>query len=78
MADSLRQKLINFGAPVRFVRVAINHDQVKAWNQPTRRTKKADPRRKAFFELFGKDTPSVDLDALHPDHLRALVREAIE
>jgi hypothetical protein len=78
MAQSLEAKLREFGAPVTFKRLAVNEWQVSAWNLPTRPTKKTDTRCKAFFDIFGKGTPSVELDALHPDRLRALVRGAIE
>jgi hypothetical protein len=28
--------------------------------------------------LFGNDTPSIELDAIHPNQLRQLVRDALE
>jgi len=78
MARNLEGKLRGFGADITFERLAVNPEQITAWNLPTRKTKKTDTRCKAFFDTFGKNAPSVDLDAIHPDTLRALVRQAIE
>jgi hypothetical protein len=78
MARSLEQKLTEFGAPVAFERLAVNPEQIQEWGLPTRPSKKSDTRCKAFFAEFGAGTESVELDAIHPDTLRRLVREAIE
>ena len=78
MARSLEQKLAEFGAPVVFERLAVNPDQIWAWDLPTRPSKVSDTRCKAFFAEFGDGTESVELDAIHPDLLRGLVRDAIE
>jgi len=43
-----------------------------AYRRPTRPTKKTDTRSKSFGEL------SVELDAIAPDDLRAMVQDAIE
>lgn len=75
MAESLRQKLTDFGAPVRFVRLAVNPEQIQDWRLPTRPTKRNDTRCKAFFERFGNNTPSVELDALRLEEIAA--REAL-
>ena len=42
------------------------------WNLPTRPTKSTDTRSKGFGAI------SVELDAIPPDWLRLIVREAIE
>jgi hypothetical protein len=78
MARSLEQKLAEFGAPVVFERLAVNPEQIQAWDLPTRPSKVSDTRCKAFFAEFGNGTESVELDAIHPDLLRSLVRDAIE
>lgn len=78
MARDLEEKLKDFGAPVMFQRLAVNAHQVTDWDLPTRPSKLSDTRCKAFFAEFGLDMPSVELDALHPDRLRAIVRSAIE
>jgi hypothetical protein len=78
MARSLEQKLTEFGAPVVFERLAVNPEQIRAWDLPTRPSKVTDTRCKAFFAELGPGTESVELDAIHPDLLRGLVRNAIE
>jgi hypothetical protein len=57
-------------------RLAVNHDQIDAWNLPTRPTKKSDTRAKKFRRVHGAE--SVELDAIPPDELRNLVRAAID
>jgi hypothetical protein len=78
IARSLERKLAEFGAPVVFERLAVNPEQIQAWDLPTRRSKVSDTRCKAFFAEFGDGTESVELDAIHPDLLRGLVRDAVE
>jgi hypothetical protein len=78
MARNLEEKLRGFGAEITFERLAVNPEQIKAWNLPTRATKQTDTRCREFFDTFGGGTPSVELDAIHPDTLRQIVRGAIE
>jgi hypothetical protein len=59
-------------AEIHFKRLAVNLDQIRAWNLPTRPTKTTDSRSKNFGDI------SVELDAIAPDHLRRIVKEAIE
>lgn len=59
-------------AEIHFERVGVNPDQIKAWNLPTRPTKKTDSRSKNF------KGDSCELDSLGPDLLRRLARECIE
>jgi len=57
-------------------RLAVNRGQIERWNLPTRPTKGSDTRSRRFQEVHGAE--SVELDAIPPDALRRLVREAIE
>ena len=57
-------------------RLAVNRDQIEAWNLPTRPTKTSDTRARKFHRMHG--TESVELDAIPPDELRNLVRAAID
>jgi hypothetical protein len=57
--------------------LAVNPEQVRKWNLPERSIKKINRRAKAFYKAFDRGAPSVELDALHPDTLRQLVRETI-
>jgi len=59
------------GAEIHFERIAVNIEQIEAWNLPTRPTKKTDSRSKTF------KGESVEADAIPPADLRALVEEAI-
>src|SRR5215210_5665621 len=57
-------------------RLAVDRAQIDRWNLPTRPTKASDTRAKRFRRLHGTD--SVELDAIPPDELRKLVRDAID
>jgi hypothetical protein len=57
-------------------RLAVNRDQIDAWSLPTRPTKTSDTRAKSFRRVHG--TESVELDAIPPDELRNLVKDAID
>jgi hypothetical protein len=59
-------------ADITFERIAVTPEQITAWALPTRPTKMSDSRAKGFGDI------SVELDAIHPDHLRGLVQNAIE
>jgi hypothetical protein len=61
------------GADIVFERIAVTEEQITDWDLPTRPTKASDTRAKAFGS-----TLSVELDAIEPNQLRALVQEAIE
>jgi hypothetical protein len=68
--QTLREMAPN--AEIHFERLAVNLDQIKAWNLPSRPTKKSDSRAKNFGDI------SVELDAIPPDRLRQLVDDAIQ
>ena len=57
-------------------RLAVDREQIERWHLPTRPTKSSDTRARKFRQLHG--TESVELDAIAPDRLRSLVREAID
>ncbi|MEZ6235068.1 MAG: hypothetical protein R3B68_12850, partial [Phycisphaerales bacterium] len=59
-------------AEIHFDRVAVTEDQIKSMCLPTRPTKRTDSRAKGF------EGGSVELDAIPPDDLRAIVRGCIE
>jgi hypothetical protein len=59
-------------AEIHFERLAVLPSQISDWNLPTRPTKASDTRAKNFGAI------SVELDAIHPNTLRGIVREAIE
>ena len=59
-------------AEIYFERLAVTPEQIDLWTLPTRPTKASDSRSRGFGDI------SVELDAIPPDDLRALVRKAIE
>ncbi len=58
-------------ADIYFERLAVNVEQIAAFDLPTRPTKKSDSRAKAF------EGESVEVDAIAPAKLRELVNNAI-
>jgi len=72
-ADKIEETLRRFAeVPIHFKRLAVLPDQIVKWSLPTRPTKKSDTRAKGFGDI------SVELDAIAPGTLRALVQDAIE
>jgi hypothetical protein len=59
-------------ADIYFERIAVTEEQIADWDLPTRPTKASDTRAKGFGDI------SVELDAIEPRRLRAIVLEAIE
>jgi hypothetical protein len=59
-------------AEIYFERIAVTPEQIADWVLPTRPTKASDIRSKGFGAI------SVELDAIEPNQLRALVQESIE
>jgi hypothetical protein len=62
-----------YDSEIIFERLAVTREQITDWNLPSRATKSSDPRAASFG-----DNISVELDAIEPNRLRAIVREAIE
>ena len=73
-ADHIERKLREYapGCEIHFRKLAVTQQQIDDWNLPTRPTKKKDSRAKNW------KGGSVELDAIPPDLLRHIVREAIE
>ena len=59
-------------AEIFFERIAVTPEQIDEWDLPTRPTKASDTRQKVLAAI------SVELDAIEPNQLRALVQDAIE
>jgi hypothetical protein len=59
-------------AAIHFERAAVTPRQIHDWDLPTRPTKTSDSRSKNFGDI------SVELDAIEPRRLRALVQSYIE
>jgi hypothetical protein len=77
-------------AEIHFERMAVTVEQIRDWSLPTRPTKGTESAHRAttrgakgvatlaakFETEYGRG--SVELDALHPESLRGLVRDAVE
>jgi hypothetical protein len=61
------------GAEIYFMRIAVTRELIDLLNLPKRPTKTTDTRAKKFG-----DDESVELDAIDPNTLRAIVQEVIE
>jgi hypothetical protein len=77
-AESIERDLRRLApsADISFERLAVTPQQIEHLNLPLRPTKRSDSRAARFTAEFGAG--SVELDAIHPDMLRAIVRGAIE
>jgi hypothetical protein len=69
--ESTLREMAPYG-DITFERIAVTPEQIADWNLPTRPTKASDSRAKDFGPV------SVELDAIDPNRLREIVREAIE
>jgi len=75
ISDGLERDLCGFDADAMVRRVALNPNQIAAHSLPTRPGKLTDSRQAGFAARFGG--ASVELDALPPDRLAALVEQSI-
>jgi hypothetical protein len=64
-------------ADIAFGRLAVTVEQIGALRLPTRPLKSEGKMRERFEAEHGR-TGAVEIDAIHPDTLRLLVRDAIE
>lgn len=66
--------------PIHFRRLALDFDQVYRYSlrDALRPQKPTSKRYKWWCETYGRQSMACELDALHPDTLRTLVRDAIE
>ncbi|MDP8931106.1 MAG: hypothetical protein M3O70_21665 [Actinomycetota bacterium] len=74
ISRNVEERLREFApdADITFERLAVEPWQISAWGLPSRPTKTTDTRAKHF------DGESVEVDAISPADLRAIVRTAIE
>jgi len=77
--QSLVKRLSGFNngnLDITFERVALTQEQIDKYNLPPAPAKKTDPNTSRFIKQHGDNV--VELDALPPDELIALVQESIE
>lgn len=58
--------------PIYFERLAVTSEQIGLWGLPTRPPKSTDPQARVWG-----DKPAVELDAIDPNRLTGMVRDAI-
>lgn len=71
----IRDRLAEFGVRTEVVRVALTSEQITNYKLPPNPAKRSDTRHDAYVAEFGKEC--VELDALPPLVLEALVRDSI-
>ena len=59
-------------------RLAIYEQDIARFHLPPQKIKPTDPRSAGFQRRYGKHAPTIELDALPVDELRARVRSAIQ
>lgn len=64
------------GTQVQVVRLALNWDQVEQYNPPPNPAKMTDSRAEDYVARYGNE--SWELDALPPDAIARLIRDAVE
>lgn len=75
MSRDIRERLRTFGCPVEFDRLALNMDQVEQYDPPPNPAKTTDSRYASYIQAYGDE--SWELDALDPQVLAGLVRDAV-
>lgn len=79
MGRDIEERIGRYGGHpgmVEITRLALNMDQVEAYGPPPNPAKVTDPRAGGYLSEYGGE--SWELDALPPDVLAGLAREAIE
>lgn len=69
-------ELLCRGEGVKVERLALNMDQVRRYNPPPNPAKESDSRFRNYVRQYGKK--SWELDALSPDVIGTLIRDAVE
>lgn len=75
MTRDIQERLELFMGGVPIKRLALNMDQVNIYSPPPNPAKATDSRFKVYMEEFGDE--SWELDALEPDVLAQMVRDAV-
>lgn len=75
MTRDIQDRMLTFGASVNVKRIALNMDQVEAYDPPPSPAKITDSRAADYIGRFGHD--SWELDALEPATLESLIENEI-
>jgi len=75
MTRDIKDRMAMFGCDVEVERIALNMDQIEAFDPPPSPAKITDSRAADYIELYGHD--SWELDALEPAQLEDLIEGEI-
>lgn len=75
MSRDIVDRLDLFGVSVNFQRIALNYDQIEEYGPPPNPTKLSDSRASGYIAEYGHEC--WELDALRPDVIDSLIREAV-
>ena len=76
MTRDIEDRLSLFGSECEVRRIALNMDQINAFNPPPNPAKMTDSRASDYIHEFGNS--SWELDALSPDQLNSLITDQID
>ena len=76
MSRDIEERLTLFGSEASLTRLALNMDQVEQYGPPPNPAKVTDSRFASYVDKYGEE--SWELDALEPQVIVALVRDAVE
>lgn len=76
MVRDIRDRLLEFDAPVRVEKIALTMDQVQEYQPPPNPAKMTDPRAADFISKYGHE--SWEVDALPPNVLEDLISDSIK
>jgi hypothetical protein len=75
MSRDIVDRLDLFGVSVNFQRIALNYDQIEEYSPPPNPTKLSDSRASGYIAEYGHEC--WELDALRPDVIDNLIRDAV-
>lgn len=75
MSRDIVDRLDLFGVSINFQRIALNYDQIEEYGPPPNPTKLSDSRASGYVAEYGYEC--WELDALRPDVIDSLIREAV-
>jgi|tagenome__1003787_1003787.scaffolds.fasta_scaffold20988564_12 hypothetical protein len=76
MSRDIEDRLYTFAGPgVRFIRIALNMDQIEQYQPPPNPAKMSDARANKYVEEYGDE--SWELDALPPEVLDELINDEV-
>ncbi|NWL89988.1 hypothetical protein DMN77_20775 [Paenibacillus sp. 79R4] len=75
MSRDIVDRLELFGTTINFQRIALNYDQIEEFSPPPNPTKLSDSRASGYIAEYGYEC--WELDALRPDVIDSLIREAV-